>query len=543
MENLSKDLEEFLHLEDLINWPELLPDEDEFQMNIQPGVFSSYESTVQYIHEHAPFQMEILDDIEQRINQFVPRLEKYSSKILSDKPGESKIKEHHIDLSSYTFLTQIKNSDALLTHPSRKLSEELSFANSDVTVQSERFPGFKPFEFTELPGHTEAVQLLSWIWRAQNFNLGYQSTLKKLILSTSSGAILQDAFWWFFLSKFQPSQEDQDNLFSRIADSFVTLFMTCPPPVLDTLLKVYPDCLAQAVFAIFYKSYPESHNHFGDEFKKELTELFSLWITGLKPLPFSWRQWNLEWLVKSISKRGPDRKERILRELELRSAKLTLDFDLGELMKQDTRNLNRRDMPAPKSTSTRPAKTESSYVGHGHEFQRILFRLSGRSPLVSHFLNMKKIKGRSLSTMGPKMQRIEISKSPPLSPTYQDLIKETKKRSKERHQKIIDLHEQTQKALTALRWDRIQFNRKIDRLKKELFNSTEDEIESISNKLIIKAKENKEESQKPSSTETETESETDTDDDYKDDIKCHENLCVLQFSQELLPIITIEKVG
>ncbi|XP_043533344.1 protein FAM227B-like isoform X1 [Chiloscyllium plagiosum] len=522
MDNLPKELKEFLHFEDLTNWPELLPDEDEFQMNIKPGVFSSYESTVQYIHENVPFQMEILDDIEQKISEFVSRLERYSSKLLSDKPRESKINEHQINTSSYTFLTQMKDSDALLTHPSRKLSEELSFARMGKTVEAERFPGFKPFEFTELPGHTEAIQLLSLIWRTQKFNLQYQITLKKLVLSTSSGAILQDAFWWFFLSKFQPSQEDQDHLFSRIADSFVTLFMTCPPLVLDSLLEVYPGYLAQAVFAIFYKSYPESHNRFGDEFKNELTELFSLWITGLKPVPFSWKEWNLEWFVKSFSKRGSDRKERILRELELKSAKLTLDFDLDELTKEDARNLIQKDMLTPKTTSTLHAKTESSYVGHGPEFQHILLRLSGHSPLVAHFLNMKKIAGRSLSTAGPKMICTEISKNPPPSPTYQDLIKETKKQSKERHQKIIDLHEQTQKALATLRRERIQFNNKIDRLKKKLSNGLEDKIESIPSKSITKVKETKKELQKSSLTEAET--DTDIDDDYKDNMKCHENL-------------------
>ncbi|GCC37162.1 hypothetical protein chiPu_0015663 [Chiloscyllium punctatum] len=221
-------------------------------------------------------------------------------------------------------------------------------------------------------------------------------------------------------------------------------------------------------------------------------------------------------------------------------AKLTLDFDLDELTKEDARNQIQKDMLTPKTTSTLHAKTESSYVGHGPEFQHILLRLSGHSPLVAHFLNMKKIAGRSLSITGPKMICTEISKNPPPSPTYQDLIKETKKQSKERHQKIIDLHEQTQKALATLRRERIQFNDKIDRLKKKLSNSSEDKIETIPSKSITEVKETKKKLQKSSLTEAET--DTDIDDDYKDNMKCHDNLCVLQFSQELLPIITIEKV-
>ncbi|XP_078386035.1 protein FAM227B-like [Cetorhinus maximus] len=317
MENELKIFEDVLEFQDLTNWPELLPDEDEFQMNLQPDIFSSRESAVQYIREHVPFKMEVLSNIEQRIDQFVSRLEKYSSKILPDGPREPKIKDHRFYAPSQTFLTQIQNSDALLTHSSRKLSEDL-FPHGVKTVESQHFPGFKPLEFTELPGRIEAVQLLNWVRKA-DFNFGYQNTLKKLILSVPSAAVLRDAFWWFFLSKFKPSQGDQDHLFSRIADSFVTLFMIAPPQVLDTFLEVYPDCLAQAVFAIFYKSYPESHYQFGDGFKNELTELFSLWITGLKPERFSWRKWNLEWLEKSTTKKGHDRKEKILHELKFKS--------------------------------------------------------------------------------------------------------------------------------------------------------------------------------------------------------------------------------
>ncbi|GCB75583.1 hypothetical protein scyTo_0017363, partial [Scyliorhinus torazame] len=298
------------------NWPALPRDEDEFQQSIQPDIFSSYESTVQYIREHVPFEMEVLDNIGQRIDLFVSRLEKYSSKILLDEPSESKDPRFYV--RTYAFLTQTEGSDALQTHPSRKLSEELLFARRGKTVEAQHFPGFNPLAFTELPGQIEAIQLLNWVRRAQNINLGYQSTLKKLILSVPSVAILQDAFWWFFLSKFEPSQEDQDYLFTRISDSFVALFMIAPPQVLDIFLEDYPNCLAQAVFAIFCKAYPDSHYQFGDDFKNELTELFSLWITGLKPEPFSWKKWNLEWLEKSINKKGPDRKERIQHELELK---------------------------------------------------------------------------------------------------------------------------------------------------------------------------------------------------------------------------------
>uniref|UniRef100_UPI00398E94E4 protein FAM227B-like isoform X3 n=1 Tax=Pristiophorus japonicus TaxID=55135 RepID=UPI00398E94E4 len=466
MEKLPTTYEEYLQLQGLTDWPELLPDEDDFKRSIQPATFNSCESMSQYVCERAPFQMEVLVDIGQTIDQFASRLEKYSSKILPDKPSQPKIKVHNLQTPS-SFLTQMKNADALLIHPSRKLSEELCL---DSTVESQRFPGFKPLEFTELPGQIQAKHLLNWIRKAQNFHHGFQNTLKKLILSKASAAILQDAFWWFFLFKFEPSKEDQDHLFNRIADSFVTLFMITPSEAIDKLFEIYPDCVAQAIFAVFYRSFPRLHNKFGDEFKNELTELISVWMTGRKPEQFSWRKWNLEWLEKSMIKKGPDRKESILAALALRTTEFHLDCDLDELIK-DVNNLTMKDASTPKNTAALLAEKESSYAGRGPEFRHILFRLSGRSPLVAHFLNIKKIVGRSLGTMGPKLKHIEISKDPPLAPTYQDVIKETKRFSDNLHQKNIELHEQTRKAIAKIKWDQIQFNKKIDRLKNELFNN------------------------------------------------------------------------
>ncbi|XP_051896244.1 protein FAM227B-like [Pristis pectinata] len=410
MENLPKTYEEFLQFQDLEDWPQLLPDEEHFNMNIQPDTFTSYESLSQYIHEHVPFRMELLINMRQRIDEFVSHLEKYSSKILPAEPRKSKTKDHLFYLPTETVIRQMKDSDALLAHPSRKLSEELYIAHKSKTVESQTFPGFKPLEFTELPGQLEAMQLLNWFRKTQKFNLGFQTTWKKLILSEPSAAILQDAFWWFFLYKFKPSREDQDYLFSRIADSFVTLLMIAPVEVLDMFFQVYPDCISQAIFAVFYKSFPESHNKFGDEFKSELTELISLWMTGLKPEEFSWRKWNLQWLEKSMSKRGPERKENILAEIDLKATTFNFRFDLDEELTNDG-NLKKRD-PSSLNPSATFRKIESSYAGRGPEFRHILFRFSGRSPLVAHFLNMKKIMGRSLGTMGPSLRHTEISKDP-----------------------------------------------------------------------------------------------------------------------------------
>lgn len=45
--------------------------------------------------------------------------------------------------------------------------------------------------------------------------------------------------------------------------------------------QVYPDCLAQAVYAAFQESFPESSNLFNSEFKEELGNTIFLWLSGM----------------------------------------------------------------------------------------------------------------------------------------------------------------------------------------------------------------------------------------------------------------------
>lgn len=407
MENLPTTFEEFLKFQNVTHWPEMLPDEDEFNMKIQPEVVVSYESVSRYIYENAPFRVEFLTDMGKQIDEFKSRLEKYSSKILPDEPRKYKNKEHLFYLPSDTFITQMMDSDALITHPSRKYSKQPDRSQRILDVESQPFTGFKSHMFTKLPGQLEAKQLLNWIRKLRSFHLGFQTSWRKLILSEPSAAIVQDVFWWFFLHKFKPCKEDEDHLFSRIADSFVTLFMISPVEVLDNLIQVYPDCIAQAVYAAFYKSFPESHNKFGEEFKNELTELIALWMTGIMPVEASWKNWDMQWLESSMSRRGSEREESILADINVESTSLQFRYNMDDLVPDIcnvVKELPPRKLPRP--------VIESAYAGRGPEFKRIRLRLSGRSPLVAHFLNMKKVQGRSLGTVGTTLKHKEISKQP-----------------------------------------------------------------------------------------------------------------------------------
>uniref|UniRef100_A0A2K6GUK7 FAM227B n=1 Tax=Propithecus coquereli TaxID=379532 RepID=A0A2K6GUK7_PROCO len=80
--------------------------------------------------------------------------------------------------------------------------------------------------------------------------------------------------------------------------------------------EVYPDCLAQAIYATFVEAFPESSNLFNDEFKEDLGNNIFLWLSGLKPQKGFWTHWKLKELSTTTihgSKKAPAKsiKERI----------------------------------------------------------------------------------------------------------------------------------------------------------------------------------------------------------------------------------------
>ncbi|KAL6082718.1 hypothetical protein STEG23_016473 [Scotinomys teguina] len=79
-------------------------------------------------------------------------------------------------------------------------------------------------------------------------------------------------------------------------------------PGICTLSLVYPDCLAQAIYAAFQESFPESSDLFNDEFKEDLGNTIFLWLSGLKPPEGFWTHWRLKELCTTTihgCKRAP----------------------------------------------------------------------------------------------------------------------------------------------------------------------------------------------------------------------------------------------
>ncbi|XP_043350561.1 protein FAM227B-like isoform X4 [Dermochelys coriacea] len=138
----------------------------------------------------------------------------------------------------------------------------------------------------------------------------------------------------------------------------------------------------------------------------------------------------------------------------------------AEEMKKDRKY--KMDMPKELETIK-----ESCYIGLGPDFQRVLFRIGGRSPLVSYYLKMREITDGVSSSLTYKMNRTEICKLPPVAPTYQEFIRETRRLRREFREDYTVLTESACKNPSELRLN-------ADMLMHELEFATQDKKPSSS---------------------------------------------------------------
>ncbi|XP_050401036.1 protein FAM227B, partial [Patella vulgata] len=333
------------------------------------------------------------------------------------------------------------------------------------------------------------------------FQPGFTKFWKKIFLSEASVAVIQDTFWWIFLDRFNKEKGldgDKDLVFDRVADSFVALFTTINTDVKDKVLPVYPDCYAQSLYALYCEAFPESTPTFDEDFKQYLVNLAHEWITGLKPVPGTYNNWNVNGLKPGVPK-GTKADENVVAAKQMiqaaalnKNVSITLDIEsftklvdrLGndkqtspsisphgftrESTKTTTITSGSWNTPLPTTQTKLRVKQviESHQIGPGPEYERVKFNTQGRSPLISHYLYMRQL--RDLKQPGQKLRRTEIAKLPPPGQTYQQLIQNTLSLSNalsKEYQKICD---ETNQGIIDLERRKVEMNKEIDALQKEL---------------------------------------------------------------------------
>ena len=141
-------------------------------------------------------------------------------------------------------------------------------------------------------------------------------------------------------------------------------------------LQMYPDIIAQCVYTALLHSYPNSWNSFDDPFKTELCQYISIWQVGIKPMPSSWRKWEMYRLEPpnlpkldsndelSASKGfNFDALLQEAREKAEKTAKLESFFEKRLTLDEVKRRLSDRKSTASSSGSVSPQPADNTKMG------------------------------------------------------------------------------------------------------------------------------------------------------------------------------------
>ncbi|XP_074249735.1 protein FAM227B isoform X4 [Saimiri boliviensis] len=421
MQEPPKSIEEFLKFQNWDYWPKEIHfrDDDQWSCTLKKiKEDSSFVSIYTHLWENVPRIFEAVLIMESRLKECSLLLQNHTSKIFKRKSMISETSSYR-KLERYgEFLKKYHKKKKIM------LSDDME---TEKNIEGCNFTGFKANELTQLPRHLDAKQIYLFILKAHNFDEKVFKIWKTHFLSEASIALLHDSFWWWFLHKFKPDRENQDCLFDRISESYVTLFMSIPLSRKDAFFQIYPDCLAQAIYATFHEAFPESSYRFNDEFKEDLGNNIFLWCSGLKPQKGFWTHWKLKELSTTTihgGKKAPAKsvKERIAGSQERIST--TIDFNIIKILN----NPRAYTLPTSKEESgLLRLATKSHYSSTGPEFNRVLFNFGGQSPLILYYLKMHELAGISKAPKQSKIKLTEIFQEPLPAPTYRDIIKEAKR--------------------------------------------------------------------------------------------------------------------
>ncbi|XP_072037966.1 protein FAM227A-like [Amphiura filiformis] len=518
---------EFLSYKKLSDWPIFDEREAALELDQERNLLGTQEEIADALREHAPMPMYMLEDLEDKLFLLQRRLDVYASEIVVEHDKSHRLENNlfHSPSEGPLFIykkvmEKATQSNAVKAHRRQRKDKNkelrtLILGSKARSVETMTFPGFNKKELTDLPHGLEAPQILNRVTKAQDFNSGFSKFWKKLFLSEASVAVMQDTFWWLFVVLYEPKRKDDEHrLFNRIADSFVALFMSVNPSIKDKFFTEYSDCLAQALFAAYWEAFTDSHHKFDDDFKQQIASLCSEWIAGVKAPPKAWSHWDTKKLQpRSMSKeKETDKKKVVL----MKEGKVNKDADfsisiyppveddvqlpegaLASSMAREATTMTTKSLRFMPTTTTippaggatprmptapsQPAQIESHQIGPGPEFERVLFNIQGRSPLVAHYLHMKGL--ATNDRWGRTVRRTEVSKLQEPAPTYREVIKETQKLSKDLNSEYKKISEELAKEMQAIEKQKLSQSREIEKIKHQIMHHNVD-MKILSEKIL-----------------------------------------------------------
>ncbi|XP_055252022.1 protein FAM227A [Moschus berezovskii] len=287
-------------------------------------------------------------------------------------------------------------------------------ADKNLLAELYQYPSFDESRPNNLPNGVDFCDLVGNVILAEKNPVSGKSfcsgrELEKFLSSPSVRAIWLDSFWWIFHERYQPKKEVQSKLFDRIAQNYAfLLFCDSRTHYEEALLKRLPSLLSKALYTSFCCCFPQSwfNTH---EFKSDICNTMSLWISGIYPCPHSYNSWD-------YSKLDPER------------------FRREELMSQRRRLLKGRDMSfltARRYSVWKATQNRRTYCRHSGDMNSTNERASSAKKnlvdcpkehtnqtlvLRRPTKQVKRISAaRELENMLPK-QSYPACKSPPLTP-------------------------------------------------------------------------------------------------------------------------------
>ncbi|CAF0787840.1 unnamed protein product [Brachionus calyciflorus] len=430
-----------------INLDDFIKLDENASNDLNPDIiFGDQYAILKILKDSIHSRNDLIDNVEKDILEIDFKIDYYKSFLFEDGKRQSKIKENNFLLKKGFYLTETEIEDKIdnneMFYPTMK-SEKKIISSSTLKKSMENFnyTGFSDHELTELPGRVEAPQLLNNLSNKMGFKKSFLKYWTTIIRTDASIAILLDSFWWFYLKFFKKDttfQIDAYKFFCRISESFAALLFNIDPSIRDRFFGHYAIFLSQAIYLAFFNVFPDSVLHFNDQFKEEICNIVHEWVLGLRPIPESYLNWNINNEINVTGDTKVSSNNEILSKISnlekllnsLGDKEPTVKFSEDQIEKgyrQDISSSN--DFSKMVDNFYKKNNYESHAVGEGSVIEMIPFNLKGKSVLINHYLNLHNL--NSDSSAGFKMTRSEIVKNPPkTATTYRDKIYETLERAK-----------------------------------------------------------------------------------------------------------------
>nr|XP_047140299.1 protein FAM227B-like isoform X2 [Hydra vulgaris] len=205
--------------------------------------------------------------------------------------------------------------------------------------------------------------------------------LIKYVISNASIAVLNDLFWLIYLQLLSQQSQEKFHFFNRISKSFVLLLLSIPFNDKDSFLKLYPDCLCQAIYLMFNVS-----STFDYLFADWLIKTVFYWLTGVIPnVDEVTKSWNVETLNLPTFLKEHTNKEELTKNNDNSDAKDMKDLFFKHLEKNMVLTSFKRNLPSYKFNIKMEKFIPSCKILKQKQPEILL------SPLVSQYLSSKSL--------------------------------------------------------------------------------------------------------------------------------------------------------